>query len=98
MEITQEELTAICQRIPGDAAVYRVMDNALETVYRSPGLYERNAMSELEYKYRTQKNAADLIQPGDLPAVWQAIDGVVVVLIGSIALEDAGGKIGGLKQ
>ena len=34
MEITQEELTAICQRIPGDAAVYRVMDNALETVYR----------------------------------------------------------------
>ena len=73
MEITQEELTAICQRIPGDAAVYRVMDNALETVYRSPGLYERNAMSELEYKYRTQKNAADLIQPGDLPAVWQAI-------------------------
>ena len=32
------------------------------------------------------------------PAVWQAIDGVIVVLIGSIALEDAGEKAGSAKQ
>lgn len=32
--------------------------------------------------------------PGFPPAVWQAIDAVLAVLIAAIAIEDAGAKIG----
>jgi len=69
MEIDESTLAMIRRTNPGDFAVYRVENGALQTLLSSPGLPALSEMTPEEYRRLTDKDAAAIVLEPDRPLV-----------------------------
>jgi signal transduction histidine kinase/PAS domain-containing protein len=73
MELTTETLRFIEDAVPGNAAVYRINGDKIETLYIAPTLPKLNGMTSEEYRTVTGGNAANIVLPDDLPGLMEAV-------------------------
>jgi signal transduction histidine kinase/ActR/RegA family two-component response regulator len=73
MKITKETLEYLEKVTPGNAAFYRITEDAFETIYSSPGIPAVLGMSQEEYNNYTGKSAINIVLPEDLPGLAAAI-------------------------
>lgn len=76
MVLTLENLEYIFRCIPGNRAIYQVVDGKLKTLFFSAGLPQNSAISEAEYRACIQKDALAVVLPQDREGVRQSLQGL----------------------